>query len=475
MTPPKDIVLLIDGTRQGPEKPSTEPTNVEGLAYFLNAEPLRNSNKRPRPLAGKQGLRANNPSSVVGYLSGVGADTQHILDLFPAGTGAGTALTIRRAYRFLISNYEPNDRIFLFGFSRGAFAARSLAGFVDCIGVGLRTVPRDQLDRAIDEAYYAYEYLDGDTKTLRSGIKEYLHEYLVGSKHDRREREFNFESLPIYLIGIWDAVASLGLPSKAAAITRVFNSYHQTKLPPNVSHAFHVLSLHELRSDFEPHVWSNKDRSDQILEQRWFAGDHSDIGGGHLTRELSDITLAWMLERVGDAGLNVSPLAQSIGSQPIGPIINQSWQDHPYCLLCPTVRGILKGDGEPSAVTVLGLSFDATVIQRLSLGRDIDYSSYRIGFGKTFGIRSDQIQIDALREVDRYTVRALLRASDMFNGLNNEIQASLLALTETANWPEADSVLRKQIGQQASDEILRGMLEASTTPRLVLNVRNKDR
>jgi hypothetical protein len=122
----------------------------------------------------------------------------------------------------------------------------------------------------------------------------------------------------------------------------------------------------------------------------------------------------------------------------------------------------------------LGSSFDATVIQRLSLGGDIDYSSYRIGFGKTFGLRSDQIQVDALKEVDRYTVRGLLRTSDLFKGLNNEIQTSLLASTAAANWPEADSVLRKQIGQRASDEMRRGMLEPRTTRRLVLNVGKKE-
>ena len=468
MRQPKNIILLVDGTRQGPEKPSTVPTNVEGLAYFLNAESLRNPDKRPRSLAGKQGVRSNNAGSVVGYLSGVGADTQHVPDFIPAGTGAGTALAIRLAYKFLISNYEPNDRIYLFGFSRGAFAVQSLAGFLDCIGVGLRAVPPDQLNRVVDEAYYAYEYLEGDTKELRSNIKEYLHEGLVGSKLDQRERELNFESLPIYLIGIWDAVASLGLPSKAAAITRVFNSYHQTKLPPNVSHAYHGLSLHELRSDFEPHVWLNKDRDDQALEQRWFAGDHSDVGGGHPTRELSDITLAWMLKRVEGAALTaVRPLAQSIALRPVGSTIHQIWQDRPYCLLQPKVRETLRRFSELSAATVLGSSFDATVVERLSLGSDIDYSGFRIGFGKTFRLRSNQIQIEALKGVDQHTVRGLLRTSDRFKGLSAEMQSSLLASTATTDWPEADSLLKAQVGQQAADEMRRGSSKAITVRRLV--------
>jgi hypothetical protein len=401
--------------------------------------------------------------SVVGYLSGVGADTQHILDLFPAGTGAGTALTIRRAYKFLVSNYQPNDRIYLFGFSRGAFAARSLAGFVDCVGVGLRTVPRDQLDRAIDEAYFAYEYLEGDTNTVRSGIKEYLHEYLVGSKHDRREREFDFDSLPIYLIGIWDAVASLGLPSKAAATTRIFNSYHQTELPRNVSHAYHALSLHELRSDFEPHVWSNKGRDDQTVEQRWFAGDHSDVGGGHPTRDLSDITLAWMLGKVESAGLTaVKPLALNIASRSIGSTVHQKWQDHPYCLLRPAVREILKSYDDLSKITVLGGCFDDTVGKRLSSGSDIDYSEFRIGFGRTFGLRSDQIHVDALKEVDQYTVRGLLPTLAGFTGLNPERRASLLASTTTANWLEGSSLLSRELGDQLADECRDGISKPMT-------------
>lgn len=413
---------------------------------------MRSSNKSPRPLAGKQGLRANIADSVAGYLSGVGADTQHVLDLIPAGTGAGTALTIRRAYKFLISNYNPGDRIYLFGFSRGAFAVQSLAGFVDCIGVGLRAVPSDKLDLVIDEAYYAYEYLEGDTKALRSSIKEYLHEYLAGSKHNRQEQEFEFESLPIYMIGIWDAVASLGLPSKAVAITRVFNSYHQTALPPNISHAFHGLSLHELRSDFEPHVWAKKDRDNQILEQRWFAGDHSDVGGGHPTREFSDITLAWMLKKAEGTGLTaVIPLTQSIVVGPVSSTIHQSWQDHPYCLLQPRIRKILRSYSEPNDETLLGSCFDATVAQRLSSSGNIDYSSFRIGFGKTFGLRSDQIQIDVLNEVDKDTVRGLLRTSNRFKRLSDERQRAMLASTTTANWPIAESALTAQLVDESSE------------------------
>lgn len=457
MSQPKDIVLLIDGTLQGPERPATFPTNVEGLAYFLEANPLRKSKKAPRALPGKETLKAVNSGYVAGYLSGVGADSQ-VMNVLPAATGAGTALTIRRAYRFLISHYEPNDHIYLFGFSRGAFAVRSLAGFVHCIGTGLRAVPTDRLDRAIDEAYQVYELFEGDTEMLRSGLKEYLQEYLVGSRRVQGEAEFTFESLPIYFIGIWDAVAALGLPKKIAELTRVFNSYHQTTLPPNVTHAFHALSLHELRSDFEPHVWSNKDREEQNLEQRWFAGDHSDVGGGHSIRELSEISLAWMLEKAASAGFTaLSALGKSIKLDRVNSTIRQVWQDRPFCIQNPQVRELLKRYGDLKAATVLCSSFDPTVEERLASANDPDYSGFRIGFGKTFGgIRSDRIQIDALKEVDQCSVRGLLRTSDQFKWLSAARQESVLGSTKSGNCQAAKSLLSKEAGEQAAEEVRAG-------------------
>ncbi|HEY6852301.1 MAG TPA: DUF2235 domain-containing protein [Terracidiphilus sp.] len=457
MSSPKDIVLFIDGTGQGPEKPNTNPTNVEGFAYFLNAEPLRSPDASPRSLDGKSGIRAPGSSAVTSYLSGVGADTSPVFDWFPGGTGYGIAHTIRLAYKFLITHYQPLDRIFLFGFSRGAFAARSLAGFVDCVGVGLRDVPADWLDQAIDQAYFAYEYLQGDTEALRLGISEYLQEYLRGSTHDIREPNFDFASLPIYLIGIWDAVEALGLPAKASLATRVFNSYHQTKLPPNVSHAFHALSLHELRSDFQPHLWTNKHNSSQILEQRWFAGDHSDVGGGHPNRQLSDISLLWMLGCAEQAGFTaVRQLAKNIAQPAVPSNINQRWQDLIFCVLPPKVRPALQSYDELSNPLPLDSSFDPSVSTRLSSGHEIDYSQFRIGFGKTFGVRSHDVQISALRQVDQFTIKGLLRLDPRFLELNISRQVTLLNSATMASWSAADKDLSFQAGEQAAENMRLG-------------------
>ena len=147
---------------------------------------------------------------------------------------------IRIAYRFLSQHYEQGDRIFLFGFSRGAFAARSLAGFVDCVGLALRTLPPSVLNQAIDDAYYIYEFLQGDADAIRKGITHHLK---GGSRSRNDVRDLEWVSLPICFIGIWDAVEALGLPAEAKAVTRVFNSYHQTRLPPNITHAAHATPL----------------------------------------------------------------------------------------------------------------------------------------------------------------------------------------------------------------------------------------
>jgi hypothetical protein len=373
------------------------------------------------------------------------------------------------AYKFLISHYQPKDRIFLFGFSRGAFAVRSLAGFVDCIGVGLRAVPVHKRDLAIEEAYYAYEFLQGDTRLLRENIREYIYEYLAGSTHDQTP-EMVFDSLPIYFIGIWDAVAAQGLPSHASVTTDAFNSYHQTHLPPNVSHAFHALALHELRSDFTPHVWTKKE-DHQSLEQRWFAGDHSDIGGGHDSRELADISLSWMLGRAESVGLSVvNALAKEIPSPSIGPVVHQIWQERPYCLLNPAVRDLLKSYSDPAAPTALCSSFDRTVEHRLASG-DVDYSDWRSH--KWLG-RSEFIQEHALQDIDRHTVRGLLRASDEFSQLDEHRQNQLLATITAANWGDARAAVAKQQWQEVRDEASNGIPRpTSTLPKIKLNTAPK--
>jgi hypothetical protein len=213
--------------------------------------------------------------------------------------GKGIARQIRQAYSFLSSNYQPGDRIFLFGFSRGAFAARSLAGFAD--RVGLLFAGKEDF---IDAAFLLYQMSYAGRE---SSLKGFLRE-VTGTANPRVTPDEE-PALPIYFIGVWDTVASLGLPSRfwLDVATRPFNAYHRVDLPSNVTHARHALALHELRGAFRPVLWHRKSGNHQSLVQALFRGAHADVGGGYLDPHWSDYGLRWMHGEASANGLPTNP------------------------------------------------------------------------------------------------------------------------------------------------------------------------
>src|SRR5215467_8872758 len=191
------------------------------------------------------------------YLRGVGTDLTHKLTggLF----GRGMKDLIKEAYAFLSGNYNRGDHLFLFGFSRGAFAVRSLAGFIDKVGLLLQDKPE-----YLPKAYALYEHRPQHGQLqLRSFLRR-----VVGAPTPTPE----VSDLPIYFIGVWDTVAALGLPGRSSKFSAPFTEYHQTELPSNVTHARHALGLHELRRPFETLLWMGPSKSGQTLEQVWFVG-----------------------------------------------------------------------------------------------------------------------------------------------------------------------------------------------------------
>jgi len=207
--------------------------------------------------------------------------------------GKGTTARIKAAYRAVCAEFDRHrgDRVFLFGFSRGAFAARSLAGFMEKVGLLLR----DKL-WAVDEAYLLYEF---GADASQSALAEFLYK-LTGRRMPSADDD---AWLPVHFLGVWDTVASLGLPSRLAWLSAPFTEYHQVDVPPNVMHARHGLALHELREAFEPLLWSGG--SHGSLAQVWFAGAHADVGGGYPAGEsgLADTALLWMADQAEAHGL----------------------------------------------------------------------------------------------------------------------------------------------------------------------------
>jgi uncharacterized protein (DUF2235 family) len=302
---PRNIALFIDGTWN--EAGTRKSTNVrklfaatpEGLQAGREQFTFYISGVGTRPKIEARGnVDADYQVELARYLRPEmpGYSTQDSRKLMGGVAGWGTAGRIKLTYHRLCELYsrERGDRVFMFGFSRGAFAARSLAGFVGKVGLLLA----DQLAH-VERAYEIYERSEDPAQTE---LADFL-EKLTGVRVVHGESEFY---LPMHFLGVWDTVASLGLPSRLEWLTAPFTEYHQVEVPSSVVTARHALALHELRGSFEPLLW--KPGAHRDLQQVWFSGAHADVGGGYVVGEdgLSDIALRWMAGEARTCGLVVA-------------------------------------------------------------------------------------------------------------------------------------------------------------------------
>ena len=184
---------------------------------------------------------------------------------------------MQQAYRFLALNYEPGDRIAMFGFSRGAFTVRSLAGLVNLAGL-LRKGDLDRMKEVWD--YYR-------TKPAER-------------RKDQIDIRWIAERQPgVDLLGVWDTVGALGIPGNfLGQIGRRRHEFHDVTLGAGVRRAFQALAIDEHRRNFLPSIWDTSGASDkQEVEQAWFAGAHSNVGGGYPDPTLSDQAFLWMVDK----------------------------------------------------------------------------------------------------------------------------------------------------------------------------------
>jgi uncharacterized protein (DUF2235 family) len=249
---------------------------------------------------------------IVFYDEGIGTDGDWIYDIGGGAFGWGIDQKIKSAYRFLCLNYEEGDEIYLFGFSRGAYTVRCLAGFIYCSGL----VKRQYL-RKTPAAYKFYR--DRDPATSPSSDRAIQFRQTYGDR------------VHIRALCCWDTVGALGIPDLIPylSLDDLINKQYEffdAKLNRYIQNAFQAIAIDEIRKSFQVTPMNHSDGSDTKIHQLWFVGDHGCIGGGdRATYGLSDITLAWMIERVQELGLalNLDYIEEKINPRFITPFNNK--------------------------------------------------------------------------------------------------------------------------------------------------------
>jgi len=283
----KKLIVCCDGTWNTPDQRQNDipaPTNVVRLHNALAKTDANGVEQRKY------------------YHTGVGTEGSKLERVAGGAYGSGISMNIMSAYAWLANNYADGDMIYLFGFSRGAFTARSLGGFIGRCGLlDLGGIPHAEAWERVEQVYQkSYE------KTDHVPADWAFH--AVDPASDR---------VPIQFIGVWDTVGALGIPDDLAVLN-LFDDptkwqFHDTTLGAHVRFARHAVAIDEVRASFTPTFWT--DANDNVLnqpdtpagaarvKQLWFPGAHCDVGGGYADCGLSDGALQWMIDEAQVAGL----------------------------------------------------------------------------------------------------------------------------------------------------------------------------
>ncbi len=288
---PKNIVLCSDGTGNSGGKGNN--TNVWRIYLAVDHQP------------------ANEGPQVAFYDDGVGSQDFKLLKIIGGAFGWGISENLCQLYAFLMLHYEPGDRIYLFGFSRGAFTIRTLGnmirycGVAQCDGMSVNGINQ----RAAD-ALYAYKhrkpnYRDATQKATGGPALEKFKDEFGHYCDDTKTTK----DVPIHFIGVWDTVEALGLPidEMKHGLDWFFGlQFHEgeTDLHPGIKNAYHALAIDDERLTFHPVLFDEKLKVEgQVVEQVWFPGMHANVGGGYPKDQLSFVPLTWIMEKADACGL----------------------------------------------------------------------------------------------------------------------------------------------------------------------------
>lgn len=292
----KNIVICSDGT--GNTATKGRGTNVFKIFEGIDTNGHLQNNRLPRQIGF--------------YDDGVGTEQLKTLKLLGGAIGWGLSRNIKELYADLVRSYELGDRIYLFGYSRGAFTVRTLAGFVGTCGI----LRRDQfktdaaLRDAVRHAYREYR---------RAYWPEYLRHFFHRGDREQSAAAFRQQhslvdpqhapggKVPIEFIGVWDTVDAVGLPFDHLA-DFINNFIYRFKFPDHrlgehVRKACHALSIDDERKAFHPLLWDGASAAPERIEQVWFPGVHSNVGGGQPKQGMALVALDWMMHKAEASGL----------------------------------------------------------------------------------------------------------------------------------------------------------------------------
>ncbi|MFP6664269.1 MAG: DUF2235 domain-containing protein [Deltaproteobacteria bacterium] len=264
----KRIVICADGTWNDPE--DENPTNALRIARAV------------KPI-GNDGV-----PQVVFYDWGVGS---YYATIRGGAASLGLLKNVQDSYRFIVQNYREGDELFLFGFSRGAYTVRCLAGMLNNCGI-LKRKNASEIPQAFD--FYKQRNAKPGSQTAREWRKQH-------SGSPRRGA--------VRFIGVWDTVGALGVPTRMLAFVDEKDLFFDPILGSNVHAARHAVSIDEKRADLTPTLWDDRDATN--IRQVWFAGVHADVGGGYAPSKAgtlaSEIPLKWMADEAHSFGLQFEP------------------------------------------------------------------------------------------------------------------------------------------------------------------------
>ena len=352
----RNLVVCTDGTWNRPDQRDrgrVVPSNVVKVA---------------RALCGKT---LSDVQQCVYYDTGVG--TGGWWDHCKGGIfGIGLLENVKQAYLAIGANFRIEDRLFLLGFSRGAYTARSLAGLIGLCGIP--DPEKGNVSVAVKSAIDIYRMRPGKVRSDRA--MEHSHKFShTTDGHLVRD---------VYFIGVWDTVGALGVPLEHLKLLGVHrHAFHDVSLGDHVTYAYHALVIDERRKPFRPSLWSSTNvHAGQMVAQVWFPGVHSNIGGGYVDSGLSDRAFLWMCSKAKDAGLGFH---REYMKRRVDPNLYGELRDSMkwyYRLLWPVSRRIGGGGAAGEAIHWSArqrLEFATEIVYRQAPDREILTNAVKAG------------------------------------------------------------------------------------------------